>query len=116
MAYDVQQAKTYQQPVQAMSQLAAAVVAGLGGKADKKNNPAAGQLMATFNKKVKDQPLPNRIQLVVKLEPAATESSQVSVLAYPVDPVGNKLMFGVRGNAARTVVNCFFEELETQVG
>ncbi|MCK6629978.1 MAG: hypothetical protein L6R45_32985 [Anaerolineae bacterium] len=116
MAYDVKQVKTYQQPAQAMSQLAAAVVAKLGGKADKKSNPAAGHIEVTFNKQVKNQMLPNRIQLVVKLEAASPESSQLSVLAYPVDPVGNKLMFGVRGNAARTVVDTFLAELEAQAG
>lgn len=116
MAYDVKQAKSYQQPAQAMSQLAAATVARLGGKADKKNNPAAGHIEVTFNKQVKNQMLPNRIQLVVKLEAVSPESSQLSVLAYPVDPVGNKLMFGVRGNAARTVVDAFWAELEAQAG
>jgi hypothetical protein len=116
MAYDINQAKTYNHSAQELSQAAAMVIARLGGKADKKSNPAAGQLMATFNKQVKNHMLPNRVQLVVKLEPVSPESSQVSVSAYPVDPLGNKLMFGVRGNATRTVVDHFFGELETQVG
>jgi hypothetical protein len=114
MAYDINQAKSYNQPIQEMSQVAAAVITRLGGKADKKSNPAAGQLMATFNKQVKNQMLPNRVQIIVKMEPLSPESSQVSVLAYPVDPVGNKLLFGVRGNATRTVVDHFFGELEAQ--
>lgn len=63
MAYDVNQTKIYQQPAQTMSQLAAAVVAKLGGKADKKNNPASGHIEVTFNKQVKNQMLPNRIQI-----------------------------------------------------
>ncbi|MFN8458519.1 MAG: hypothetical protein U0401_28345 [Anaerolineae bacterium] len=116
MAYDINQAKTYNRSAQEMSQVAAAVIGKLGGKADKKSNPAAGQLIATFNKQVKNQMLPNRVQIVVKTEPVSTESSQLSILAYPVDPLGNKLMFGVRGNATRTVVDHFFGELETQIG
>jgi hypothetical protein len=116
MAYDINQAKIYNRSNQEMSQVAATVITKLGGKADKKSNPAAGQLMATFNKQVKNQMLPNRVQIVVKMEPVSPESSQISLLAYPVDPLGNKLMFGVRGNATRTVVDCFFSELEAQVG
>jgi hypothetical protein len=115
MAYDINQAKTYNQPAQELSQTAAAVIAKLGGKADKKSKPEAGQLMATFNKQVKNQMLPNRVQLIVKMEPVSPESSQVSVLAYPVDPVGNKLMFGVRGHATQTVVDHFFGELEITI-
>lgn len=116
MAYDINQAKTYQQPAQAMSQLAAAVATRLGGKADKKNNPMAGHIQVTFNKQVKNQMLPNRVQLVVKLESVSPESSQLSLSAYPVDPLGNKLMFGVRGNATRTVVDTFWAELDAQAG
>jgi hypothetical protein len=115
MAYDVNQAKTYNCPAQELSQLMVAVLAKMGGKAGKKSNPAAGQLEVTFNKQVKNQMLPNRIHLVVSTEYVSPEHSQVSVLAYPVDPLGNKLMFGVRGQAARTVVDCFFGELETSV-
>jgi hypothetical protein len=116
MAYDINQAKTYNHSAQEMSQTAAAVIAKLGGKADKKSNPAAGQLIATFNKQVKNHMLPNRVQIIVKTEPVSPESSQLSLLAYPVDPLGKKLMFGVRGNATRTVVDYFFNELEAQVG
>ena len=113
MAYDVNQAKTYNRPAQELNQFMAAVLAKLGGKAGKKNNPSAGQLEVTFNKQVKNQMLPNRIQLIVSTESVSPEQSQVSALAYPVDPLGNKLMFGVRGQAARTVVDCFFGELDT---
>jgi hypothetical protein len=116
MAYDINQVKTYNHSTQEMSQVVAGVITKLGGKADKKSNPAAGQLMAIFNKQVKNQMLPNRVQIIVKVEPVSPESSQISMLAYPVDPLGNKLMFGVRGNATRTVVDCFFGELETYVG
>lgn len=115
MGYDVIQAKSYDRPAAEMSQLAAATVTKLGGRADKKSNPAAGHVEANFNKQVKNQMLVNRIQLVLKVEPVSAESSQVSVLAFPVDPLGNKLMFGVRGNAARTVVDCFFGELAAQL-
>ncbi len=116
MAYDVSQAKTYNWPASEMSQLAATIITNLGGKADKKSNPAAGHVAANFNKQVKNQMLVNRIQLVLKVEPISPESSQVSALAFPIDPLGNKLMFGVRGNAARTVVDCFFGELAVQLG
>jgi hypothetical protein len=115
MAYDINQVKTYNRPADEMSQLAVALMVKLGGKADKKSNPATGHLEVTFNKQVKNQMLPNRVHLVISLEPVSPEQSQLSVLAYPVDPLGNKLMFGVRGNATRTVVDCFWGELETQL-
>jgi hypothetical protein len=34
---------------------------------------------------------------------------------YPVDPMGAKLTFGVRGNAAQTVMDTFLAELDEAV-
>lgn len=113
MSYDVNQKQSFNQPVAQVSRSAATALEGLGGKVS--GNPDKGQFEATFNKKVKSQPLNNRCQLRVKVAPQSDDSCQVLAKAYPVDPMGNKLTFGVQGNAAQVVMDTFLAELKAQL-
>lgn len=115
MGYTVKETKSYNQPADAVIKVAAEVINQLDGKPTKKNKPENGRLDANFNKKVKDAPLNNRIQLEVSVTSQAPEQSTISVEAYPVDPVGNKLMFGVRGNPSRVVVDAFWGDLNQRI-
>jgi hypothetical protein len=112
MSYDVNSQKNYPTSAETASQTASQTLETLGGKLTKNSNPAKGQLEADFNKKVKDQPLPNRCQVRVKIAPAATGGCTVMTKVYPIDPMGNKLTFGVRGDAAQVVSATFAAELE----
>ena len=112
MAYDVKATKTYSYPSEKLIDAVATVISSLGGKPSKKNNPAAGRLEANFNKKIKSEYMNNRCQLEVKVVAQSPEQSTLSAEAYPVDPIGGKLMFGVIGKPARLVIDTFFAELE----
>ena len=112
MSYTVTESKTYNQAAGAVTKSAVEAISQLGGSQSKKSKPEAGRLEANFNKKVGSQPLNNRIQLEVSVTPQSAEQCTVSIVAYPVDPVGQKLMFGVRGQPARTVVDAFLEGLK----
>jgi len=116
MAYDTKQSKSYNQPAEALIKSAAEVIKNLGGKETKKSNPAKGKLDANFNKKVGGDFVNNRVQLEVKVDSQSAEQSTLSVQAYPVDPVGMKLMFGVRGKPAHKVVAVFFNSLDAELG
>lgn len=116
MAYDVKQSKTYNHPANTLIESAAALIKELGGKETKKSNPAKGKLEANFNKKIGSDVMGNRVQLEIKVDSQSAEQATLSVEAYPVDPVGMKLMFGVRGKPAHRVVETFFEALEKQLG
>jgi hypothetical protein len=116
MSYDVNFKQSYNHSAETVIESAVKLLDELGGKLSANNNPAKGQLEATFNKKVKDQPLPNRCQLRIKVVSNAADSSNLMAKAFPVDPMGSKLTFGVRGNAAQVVVDTFFQELSTTLG
>lgn len=115
MSYDVNAKQNFNRPATEVSQVALEVLNSLGGKISAKTNPAKGQLESDFNKKISTQPLSNRCQLRIKVKSQASESCQVMVKAYPIDPMGQKLTFGVQGNAAQVVVDTFFQELKNQI-
>ena len=115
MDYTVKETKSYNQPTDTVIKAAAEVINQLDGKPTKKNKPENGRLDANFNKKVKGIPLNNRIQLEVSVTSQTPEQSTISVEAYPVDPVGNKLMFGVQGNPSRVVADAFWGDLEQRI-
>jgi hypothetical protein len=114
MAFEAKESKTLNLSETEVRQAISAVLERLGGKSTKKNNPAQGYFETIFNKKIQGEYMNNRIQLEIKVVAQAQEQSVVSSLAYPVDPVGQKLMFGVRGKPARLVLDKFFAELATQ--
>lgn len=115
MAYDVNQTKTYNHSAAGVIQSAGSVIEQLGGKASKKNDPAKGYLEANFNKKIGGDFLNNRCQLEVNVKAQSEEQCAVSAEAYPVDPIGRKLTFGVRGKPAQKIVDAFFAALEAQI-
>ena len=115
MGYDASENKTLDHPAEATIQSASEVISRLGGKASKKNNPAQGRLEANFNKTIKGEFMNNRVQLEVDIASQSPAQCTVKAAAYPVDPVGMKLTFGVKGKPAQRVIDVFFAELDAQL-
>jgi hypothetical protein len=115
MGYDVSENKTLDYPADEMIKSASEVISRLGGKASKKSDPAKGRLEANFNKSIKGEFMNNRVQLEVSIASQSPAQCTVTAEAYPVDPVGMKLMFGVQGKPARRVIDAFFTELDAQL-
>jgi hypothetical protein len=111
MSYVVKETKIYDQGAGEVIKSAEAAISQLGGKPSKKNKPAEGRLEANFNKKVGSKPINNRVQLEVTVASQSAEQSSVSIEAYPVDPLGNKLAFGVQGQPGRVVIDAFLNAL-----
>jgi len=116
MAYEAKHRKTYNQSAERISQSLSEIIVNFGGKESPKSNPAKGRLDANFNKKIKGEYINNRVQLQTKIDSKSPDQCMVSAMAYPVDPVGEKLAFGVQGDPARVVIDTFFAELDTQFG
>jgi hypothetical protein len=114
MKYTVKETKSYDRPQADVIASTAQALKALGGKTSKKTKPSKGYFDVNFNKKIKGKYFSNRIQLHVKIA-QSSEQSTVSVEAYPVSPIGQKLMFGVKGKPARMVVDTFWAELEAQL-
>ena len=115
MAYEAKRRKTYNHSAEFISHSVSEIIQSLGGKESKKSNPSKGRLDANFNKKIKGEFIGNRVQLQVKIDSQSPEQCRVSALSYPVDPVGQKLAFGVRGEPAKLVLDKFFSELDKQL-
>jgi hypothetical protein len=114
MSYIVKKRKIYNRPSGEVIQATSEIINQLGGKQSKKSKSAEGRLDANFNKKIGGKPINNRVQLEVNIKPQSTEQCMVSIIAYPVDPLGNKLGFGVQGDPGRVVVDTFLKNLTTQ--
>jgi len=114
MSYAVKDSKEL--PRSAADVLAAAteVVSQLGGKRPKKDPDVAGQLLVDFNKEVGGHAFANRVRLIVRVAGDGARCT-TSLEAYPIDPLGNRLQFGVVGEPARLVASAFWQRLELRL-
>ena len=116
MSYTVKESKSFPRSASDMIASTSQALSALGGKLSRKSKPKAGYFDITFNKKINDKGqkryINNRVQLHVKIQADSAEQSSLAVEAYPINPIGQKLMFGVRGKPARFVIDTFWAELE----
>ena len=112
MKYTVKESKSFPHSASDMIASTNQALNALGGKLSRKSKPKAGYFDMTFNKKIKGKYFTNRVQMHVKIQANSAEQSTLAVEAYPVNPIGQKLMFGVRGKPARFVIDAFWTELE----
>ena len=110
MPFEVNETKHYPQPVATVYGAAQGAVEGLGGQFVKQEADQ-GHLVAKFDKKILGKVLGDRTHLEVKVGPDG-DASVVTLEAYPLDPVGRKLMFGARKGVTQTVVTWFWAHLE----
>jgi hypothetical protein len=108
MSFEVNESKTYEQPLETVRTAALGAIAGLEGKVLKESD---GRIEAKFDKKILGKVLGDRTQIEIDLSTAGSES-QVDVSIYPLDPVGRKLMFGARKGVSQTVASWFWAHLE----
>lgn len=109
MSFEVNESKTYEQPLEAVRTAALGAVAGLEGKVVKDGN---GRIEAKFDKKILGKVLGDRTQIEITFSAPASDTSQVDVTVYPLDPVGRKLQFGARKGVSQTVTTWFWAHLE----
>ena len=74
-------------------------------------SPSSGRVEATFNKSVAGRAFGNRVTVIAQVSEQASGSA-LSLEAFPVDPLGKKLLFGVLGEPARLVVDAFTSRLD----
>jgi hypothetical protein len=114
MDYTIKEVKTYNgSAAQAMAALEQAV-AGLQGKV-LKQSPQTGELTAWFDKTIHGQVLGDRTQMEITVAENGPGNVQINIQAYPVDPVGRKLLFGARKNVTATVMTWFLAHLDHQM-
>ena len=114
MSYEVKESKQFSRSGAEVLAVAGELITQLGGKRPKKDPGVAGQVQADFNKEVGGKPFGNRVQLIVRVVDDGPGGCTASVEAYPVDPLGKPLLFGVVGEPARLVTRAFWDRLEAR--
>lgn len=112
MSYAVKDTKELAHPAADVATAAGEVITQLGGKRSKKE--AAGEIRADFNKEIGGRSFTNRVQAIVRVTGDAARCSMV-LETYPVDPLGNKLQFGVVGEPAKLVAGAIWQRLEARL-
>jgi hypothetical protein len=111
MSLFVQETKTYLAAPDAVYQAAIGAVSGLGGKLAAQDSEAR-TLTVKFDKKILGRVLGDRTHVSVVVGAAENEPTTVRVEAYPLDAVGQRLLFGARKGVTETVVSWLFAHLE----
>ncbi len=107
---DVKLNKTYQSEPEEVLAAIEKVALSLGGKV-LSHDKVAQLLIIQMDKKMEGKVLGDRSKLEIKYSTPTGESTQVEVLAYPLNAVGQKLMFGARPGVVQTVLKTIFERV-----
>ncbi len=111
MSFTIHEEKQYPSSSEAVFQAVLGAIEGLEGKI-LKQDPAAGTVEARFDKKILGKVLGDRTEMKVNITNPDNGSSAVAVEIYPLNAVGQKLMFGARKGVSQTVANWFYAHLE----
>ncbi|MDX1414652.1 MAG: hypothetical protein R3293_10705 [Candidatus Promineifilaceae bacterium] len=111
MPYTVNESKMYLKTTEQVFEAAQKAVAGLQGKI-LEEDAGAGTLKGQFDKKIHGQVLGDRTQILVEVTPKDAERSVISVEVYPINPVGQKLMFGAREGVSQKVTGWYWAHVE----
>lgn len=111
MGYDVKLTKNYDAKPEKVISVCKKVAVALGGKV--LSHDETGKILnIQMDKKLQGRVLGDRSKLEIKYSSSTEESTQLDILAYPLDVVGRKLMFGARPGVVQTVLKVFFEQVE----
>jgi hypothetical protein len=115
MSYEVKETRAFPRPAAELLAAAAQTVAALGGKRPGKSSGVAGQLEIEFHKAIGGTSFGNRVRLVIRVASDGPDRCTTSLEAYPIDPLGKPLAFGVLGEPARLVTRAFWQRLDAQL-
>ncbi|KAA3656010.1 MAG: hypothetical protein DWQ04_32350 [Chloroflexi bacterium] len=111
MSYTIKNTKTYEQPEDKVFQAAQKAIAGLEGKVLSEDDTAK-TIHGQFDKKIHGKVLGDRSQILIEIKAADANQSEISIEAFPINPVGQKLMFGARKGVVPKVVSWFWAHFE----
>jgi len=114
MPYEIRKSKTYAYPFEPVYKAAYACVKELGGKV-LKHEPENKELHAQMDKRLQGRMLGDRSKLEMKFEASGSGETTLSVYGYPLNAVGQKLMFGARPGVVDTVITVFIEEVQKKL-
>ena len=110
MPYEQKSSQSYPYPVDKVFAAAISSIQHMGGKVAKKDEKN-GKLIAQMDKKLFGNYLGDRSQLEIQFMSENEEATRMEVLAFPLNAVGQKLMFGARPGVVETVLRVLFREV-----
>lgn len=111
MSFTINDEKQYTHAQDVIFDTALQAIEGLEGKVAEQDR-AAGTIAVKFHKTILGKVLGDRTHMDITIEGGNGGETAVKVSCYPLNAVGQKLMFGARKGVSRTVVNWFFAHLE----
>jgi hypothetical protein len=111
MPYTIEEVKTYQQSVEALTLAILGAIEGLEGKI-LKHDPDSGHIEAKFPKAILGNVLGDRTQIEMAITSELSKETELVFRIYPIDPVGRKLQFGARKGIPKKVMTWFFAHVD----
>jgi len=111
MPYEKRGSKTFEHSYQDVYKAALNTVEELGGKV-LKDQPDQKLLHAQMDKRMKGEMLGDRSKLEMTFSEDSENQTTISIFAYPLNAVGQKLMFGARKGVVERVLNVFFDTVD----
>lgn len=111
MSYTVNTEKTFEQPLAATYKAAQASVKAMKGKllVDK---PGDNRLEAQMDKKLYGKYLGDRSRLEIDFVSNDESSTTLKITAFPVNPIGQPLLFGARDGVVPRILEALYDEME----
>lgn len=114
MPYEKTRAQLFEYPFDEVYKAAYVCVKQLGGKI-LKSEPEQKLIHAQMDKKLKGDVLGDRSKLEMTFTVDEAGRTNLSIFAYPLNAVGQKLMFGARKGVVDRVLTVFLEEVEKRL-
>ncbi len=115
MAYDKKSSKIYEQPFDRVYKAAYFAIKQMSGKI-LLNDPEHKQLQVQMDKKLYGKVLGDRSKLEIVFSTSDSgDETTISILAYPLNAVGQKLMFGARPGVVEAILAAFYAEVDKQL-
>lgn len=114
MPYEKTASKIFDFPFEKVYEAAYFSVKPMGGKIFK-NDPANKILQAQMDKKLYGKVLGDRSMLEVTFSTVEDSHTKMDILAYPLNAVWQKQMFGARPGVVETVLAAFLDEIEKRL-
>jgi hypothetical protein len=114
MPYEKKRSMVYSHPFEEVYKTAFMTAKELGGKI-LKNEPDKKMLHVQMDKRIKGETLGDRTKFEMSFSVDQAEQTTLVIFAYPLNAVGQKLMFGARKGVVDWALDIFFEELAKQL-
>lgn len=108
MPYEQKSNRTFPYPMQMVFQSTLSCIKQMGGKIIKQDQEK-GTLQAQMDKKLFGDYLGDRSQLEIQLVDEGETQTSINIFAFPLNAVGQKLMFGAREGVVETIISTLYQ-------